>query len=241
MKRIAALVFSLAGLALAFFEFRVEISAATGIPLEYLDLGIYFFLGGILVTGVIWIIHGLTAPLKTRIDKLEERLADRYLVELATEDDLSMIDSLSSQAFGLVASNLQQIRQLYEVNSDTFWKIVDRKSDETVGYFCILWLTSEGERQIEKQIFNGPCPDPKALQTIARSGCPAYIGAVYARGARARGVALAALTVHLKVKRSKRLYAKAATDDGIRVLKKYGFRLLSPGADQVGKYYVRAC
>lgn len=235
MKKIASLLITLGIALFAPYELRNDIAPILGIPESLLALVIYaavgsIFLGlGLFICYYVWVI-GIRLP---------EQFSDDFFIERISSRDIGVIDQLSSEAFGIVASNSTQIQTLHELSKEIFWKVIDRKTDATVGYFCVFRLTKYGVEQIRLGIFNAPCPDPRALISFNKSNCPIYIGAIFAKGKRAKGIALAGMSVYLQQISPTSIYAKAATKDGLRLLNKHGFQPVGGCSAAIGNYFVR--
>lgn len=235
--------FGLAGIGsflFVLFEFRVNIENKIGIPscvIEYLFIpaAISVICGTILIIMSFLSLQGIPLP----EDWVEKLGPDRQLsLDRITVSDLSIIDDLSSEAFGITASNLRQIENLYERSKEIFWKVIDEKTNSIKGYFCIFRLTKKGVSQILDDTFYAPNPDKQALITFNKKACPIYVGAIYGKGAIAKGTAVLGLEIYLKQINPTAIYAKAATEDGLNLLLKRGFKPLHKNKQKVGEYFV---
>jgi hypothetical protein len=105
-------------------------------------------------------------------------------------------------------------------------KVVDVRTDELVGYFIVLPLTKLGEDAIRSRSFG--FYDPQSADYFRKNHstrCSAYIGMVGAKTGMkdARAFAVNRLRHFVNSGDYGRLYARAATSDGLRLLKKQSF------------------
>lgn len=157
----------------------------------------------------------------------------------ATASDLGEIDKMSSEAFGASASNLVNIKKIYNFSDEIFWIVYNEKTSEIVGYFCFFRLTAQGVREISEGTFHGPCPNENSITNRKRTSCSIYVGALYGKSLKARAFVLAGLQSILAQVNAGSVYAKAATPDGVRVLKKFGFAAMPSQPDAVNSYFLR--
>jgi hypothetical protein len=98
----------------------------------------------------------------------------------------------------------------------------------TVGYFCVLRISANGAKSLLEGTFSGVSPPTSHLENSRRKKCRhAYIGAVYGKNAFSKGIALAALTLYLDLLKPEKIYARGFSPEGIRLLRKNGFRLIN--------------
>lgn len=110
-------------------------------------------------------------------------------------------------------------------------KVIDVRNDEIVGYFIVLPLTKTGEDAIANREFG--FHDKNAVDYFRQrhtSRGSAYIGMVGAREGHtdAKAFAINRLKHFVNSGDYGRLYARAATDDGLRLLKAKGFKPVFP-------------
>jgi hypothetical protein len=157
--------------------------------------------------------------------------------------DLGEVDRLATDAFGGEASDLDHIRRLWALDKKCFWKVCRvREGDalSVIGYFCVLRVSAAGAEALQEGTFSGATPSGNHLETNHRRRCRhAYIGAVYAQGGLARGAAVAALTTYVEMLKPDKMYARGYSDDGRRLLKKNGFRLMEGEAAGKRNFFVR--
>ncbi|MGC9418698.1 MAG: hypothetical protein ACP5EN_06955 [Rhodovulum sp.] len=181
----------------------------------------------------------LWGALRTVPPRLGDLTAPGWDIKPARAQDLPLIDDLSSKAFGPQASNMEQIRYIQKNAFQPFWKVVSYGNRAALGYFCVIRLSAEGERQIEEQTFNSKCPDALAMSNENEDGLPVYIGAVFASGIRSKAAALGGLATYLKLISPKAVHARAATEDGLRILRKYGFSPVHGDKLQIGAFCMK--
>jgi hypothetical protein len=105
-------------------------------------------------------------------------------------------------------------------------KVVDNRDGQIVGYFIVLPLSKKGENAILEKEFDFSHPNIDAFFNMKhRNDAPAYIGMVGAEveNQDARAFALNRLKFFVNSYRFSRIYARAATADGLRLVKKQSF------------------
>ena len=220
------------------YSIRSGIEDALGLPDDSLKILLYILLG-IFVFG--FACHMIHYGKKTVVSVLQNLSVPKIDLRnrKATVSDLKAIDEMSSTAFGAAASNLNNIEKLHKFSDEIFWVIYDEKTDEIVGYFCFFRLTAQGEREIHDGTFHGPCPSEKSITNRKRSSCPIYVGALYGKKFKARAFVLSGLQTILAQVNAGSVYAKAATADGVRILKKFGFSTLPSQPEEVNSYFIK--
>lgn len=176
---------------------------------------------------------------------------ERFSFHIATESDFNFIDNTSTRLFGSISSSMDDIRHISNIQRDAMWVLKKRTMSEhghmkikNVGYAIVYCLSPEGEQAISNGTFIGARPDAAHLSPSGER-CPAiYIGAVAANGMHARSYMLGAVESNLnglrKYKYAKRIYARAATKDGRRILESNDFKVHMPANhSEAGPVYIR--
>jgi len=173
---------------------------------------------------------------------------DRFSIRESRHSDLEYVDKQSTKWFGAVASDRRSIDKIFNNDSSQIWIIEKTEFNNDkghrittrVGYIILFRLNKYGVESIKNNEFNGSCP---SREHLCRKGdvCNAiYIGAVVARF-RARpyllGVLENQLTLSKKYNSAKTIYARAATNDGLRALKTHDFEPLTPADTGVGSIF----
>lgn len=199
--------------------------------------GIFLLSAAIAIIGLCLVLLGfvfwLIEKTSSRVDLFLRASVYELVLRRARTGDLKWIYDFGLEYFGYNISPVELMHALYKKNGEIFWVIVKRKISEgattevNTGYFSILPLNKRAAFLVEKGQLDGRSI---TTQDLARQhGRPRaiYIGAIAARTVRARGFALTAIQQHIdreKYSQVQKLYAKAVTGDGLRLLTKYGFR-----------------
>lgn len=218
-----------------------------GLEVEQIQLGLTGAALALLATAGFAGGFGLLFELLRRVHKPFRR-DSRYRLRRSRAADLEYVDKTSTRFFGKQASNLTQIRQLYASDRSHIWIIeksayneADHQLITREGYVIVFRLSQEGETAIHEGAFNSVCPAPEHLCGPQVRCAAVYIGAVVARF-RARPYVLGTIETQLRLAKpyrsARHIYARAATKDGLRILKTHDFEPLDPERDQVGQIYV---
>lgn len=121
---------------------------------------------------------------------------------------------------------MQVTRSIYGKCRTGWKKVVDTRTNELVGYFIVLPLTKAGEEAIRSRSFG--LHSEQAVNYFKKNHsarCSVYIGMVGAKkGLKdAKAFAINRLRHFMNSGDYGRLYARAATGDGLRLLKKQNF------------------
>lgn len=147
-------------------------------------------------------------------------------VTICKADDLPNIVSIASSRIGNT-TDLEKTRQLYNHNSRSIWKVRNTISGKVIGYYCLLPLTQKGEQKVlDRDLLLGDL-DIECFAKRFRKHGPVYIGGIAGLNKKAGAAALEQMK-HLIVKlEASKAYARPATDDGVRLVKRYGFEPVS--------------
>lgn len=145
--------------------------------------------------------------------------------EKCKEEDLEEVHSLATSALTTIPS-LEETIRIYRHNKHVIHKVIDsRNGGIIVGYFAILPLTRAGVEKLESNTFVVSKGD---LSVFARRGLPRgqeyYLGAAVAHEIRAKGSITDAIRNFCIERRVTRLFSRPTTEDGLRSLKKNGFK-----------------
>jgi hypothetical protein len=165
----------------------------------------------------------------------------RYCAKRAfSEKDLNWMYRYASEFFGERISTYDQMMTCHRKNSGIYWvvkKITSKSNASTetnVGYFCVFPLNKSATLSVERGELDGSKITREHIASKFAAAAGLYIGAIAARQHGAKGCAIFELKQMLdwhRYRNCNRIYAKAATEDGLRLLKKHGFRPLS-GTDK---------
>lgn len=148
--------------------------------------------------------------------------------------DITRIDEIARMEFGDAATPLERTRWLFDIDPESFKKVIDGKG-RILGYYCLFRLSRMGMAAIERgefDILTAPREYFRADNKRRRNNI--YVGSVFGNGWRTRAAALGALGQAVVSLRPKSIFAKAATPDGLRILHDYRFRPVSANCRTVG-------
>ena len=168
------------------------------------------------------------------------RKFDAPKIRRAKTENLGEIDRLARKEFGDDASSLQEIRRLYNLDNYIFWVVYTNSKRNLRGYLALIPLTEGGEKAIKYQCFNGENPAEEHMAIGEKKPAAIYIGAIYGDSFRAKGTAVAGLQSRLEGRHFynvKKIYARAATQDGLRLLTGRGFQPVIPTSAEVGAFF----
>lgn len=114
-------------------------------------------------------------------------------------------------------------------NPDSFWAICGRDRFDLSapagdGFLAVLSLNHEGMTKLLDGSLDTKNPDHKYLARQSEKPAGIYVWAIYARGITAAGIPLVFQKFSTPLLSDCDIYAKAATDDGCRILSAVGFR-----------------
>jgi hypothetical protein len=171
---------------------------------------------------------------------LAERFNFRFSIDTWRDGDVQRVADLGEQSIGAGHPPLPLIRERLERNRDTLIivrrKKCGRDASDVAGYIMVYPLTTSAMMRLESgRIRSGFDLKQNDICRTFRRPAALYIAMVYASGLRERGFVLAALEEHLLLygdrQRPRKVYARAATPDGARLLRQNGFESLSGNAE----------
>lgn len=185
----------------------------------------------LLIVGIVFII---LAPLVFAITRLSIpfNIQPQYDCLNVGSGQLEEIYLFCNQVLGEGIASIERVRQWYGKNHDIFYLIYERKrrsfkqTNTLVGFFAVFPVTQQAKRLLSKNQLKGT--EFTADHIVARGHQPAaiYIGAVAARGFKAKERTLMALmgyVISLAVRKKILVYTRPISKDGLRLAKQYGF------------------
>lgn len=171
-------------------------------------------------------------------DSLPDFLDPVYVSRPASSMELKLIHDMGVELFEGGVSSTNQMKKWYRVNPNIFW-VVRRKGDgkrEAIrGYFCIIPLTQNAVDLLKDGQISGQTFTTEHLSTESRPKS-VYVGAIAAKGFKARGAVLHMLLAQiemLRLKGTKNVFTKPVTKDGVRLVKKFDFTCIE--SDEIDK------
>lgn len=165
-----------------------------------------------------------------------------FICQDVKHDDLEDIQKIYSQTTDS-ATSLSTAEKIYNRCKKGWKKIVDTRSGQIVGYFVVLPLSRKGEDALKKREFNVTDETINDFfNTRHAKGSCAYIGMVGAEkeNGPARKAALAQLIDFVNDGNYRSLYARAVTQDGLRLLKRRRFStVIDKDSADLGVYFVK--
>jgi hypothetical protein len=151
--------------------------------------------------------------------------------------DLKAIAEIASDEFGDRSTSEEQTLRLHSLDEKIFTAVKDSK-EQIVGYFCLVRLTRAGAEAVMRNDFHIATAAVEYIDTSTkRKYKQVYIGAVYGRRQSSKMFALGSMINELTEMKPKLICARAATSDGLRVLKKYGFQPIVGRPAGVGELF----
>ncbi len=184
----------------------------------------------VVVATIGWSVFGLYVIFRTIIDWYRFRASKLSGLgwELCRHDELHLVQEMADRNLP-DPTNIRRTEAMYAHNPQSIRKIIDnRRSNQIVGYVFMMPLTKNGIKKLENKSFHVGEND---LSIFRKKGfptnCDYYIGAVVGETALAKAKAVLVIKDFCRSKKVNRVFAKAATRDGLRMLKKQGFEPFS--------------
>lgn len=176
----------------------------------------------VLVLFVFYLAEALYVAAMTRLPSALQNITS----VTCREEDLPLIRQIAEREIGQVTS-ADDTLALYRQNKHSFRKIVDTKSHDVLGYFCVLPLTEKGvERVKERNLLSAPI-DFSCFAKKFKKGSDVYIGGIAGVGARGKAGAHEQLKLFVVNKSVFTAYARPMTKRGVELAKENGFQPVS--------------
>lgn len=167
------------------------------------------------------VIHLIISAIE-RFQRISGTSLRNTTVSKCSFSDLPAIHKLATEKVGGV-SDLAQTQALYNHNRDCFRKIVDVKTSEIIGYFCVIPLTNRGEAQVrDRNLLSGSVDLSNFAKRFAK-GNSVYIGSIAGANTKGAAAAVEQLKLFLMNKDCLKAFARPMTKHGVRLVKNYGF------------------
>jgi hypothetical protein len=118
-------------------------------------------------------------------------------------------------------------------------KVVDGNGN-IVGFYGIYRLTKIGKNAARSGEFSIiTCPREYLRSDGKHKYANVYLGGVYGKNKLSRGMVVGAINQELYRTKTKQIFARAATDDGLRLLRNQGFEPVDPTKRGLGEMFSR--
>jgi hypothetical protein len=251
VARYASIFVGLASACLALAINRTTIGQLVGIDLSVLSdrRFIYVAIGVLAVAGaviILWIVgqifhHTIISPARAAVRKLERIInrLDSFTLELCADADIDEVSKLASESFGPLAASADRNRFLQSIDGLSYWKL-SNKAKRIVGFYCLFRLTAAGTRAIRRGEFEiTNCPQEYLRRDQKYHYKDIYIAGIFGDGKKAQAMIWGALNQRAFELRPKNIFARAASEDGLRLLEQNGFSPVNSKRTGIGELYRR--
>lgn len=156
---------------------------------------------------------------------------------VARADDIPVIVDIAKSTMG-DRITIENTLKLYNHNKRCIRKVVDTRSNQIVGYFCVLPLTINGEKRVMDRDLISNDLDVQNFAKNFRRGMPVYIGSMAATTTRGRAATLELAKVTLANMEITKAFTRPVTKDGVRLVKRFGFEPVSEFDKLISNVYV---
>lgn len=212
------------------FGYFEKIGAAPNIAI-YLAIMLVCFIAFLAILILTYFYRMFDIKIKSRI--LYEDIFD---VKHCSDNDVIKIAYIASDIFGDRATSVDQAIRLHNIDGNAF-KYIEDQCGNLRAYYCLIRLTKAGAKAIERDDFNiSTVPIEYIRRDSAYRNAYYYIGAIYGDSRQSKDFVAGTLNGRLSEVRPKKVFARAATEDGLKILKKRGFKPVNgrdPGLDML--------
>lgn len=167
---------------------------------------------------------------------------ENYQISRPTNDEIVKVHEFAEKHFGGSVTSPEIIKSITEKYRAGL-KIAKRDlkmGEVVVGYIFYFPINKKTVDKILKFEFSAAELNASDVASRAKYGYAFYVGAIAAKGFRAKAQMLGALKAYedlAKQTKSKTIYARAASSDGLRILKKHGFEPVHKKANSVDCFF----
>jgi hypothetical protein len=166
----------------------------------------------------------------------------------ARPEEAEAIHSLAVESFGPAVTDKATIASFIRRNPRIFWVLTDQSEDATIsmikGYGCLIPLSHVQQRAIEGGQFNLESLTPSNIPRYRSNIAAIYIGAIVGRRRRSRAKILGFMEAQARSdalkSKTRTVYAKAVTNDGLRTVVRRKFDPVFPGFAGMHCYFKKA-
>lgn len=155
-----------------------------------------------------------------------------------TPADIDLISIIAEEEFEGAATTRAETRAIHQMDPSAFMVLVDGNG-QIAGYRCVLCLTGKGVRALKDGHFSVKNLTRDLIHTGSKKSYRnIYIGAVWGRNPHCKGLICGSVDELIMAKAPTAVFARAATEDGLRLLKSQNFKPLG-GAGALDSYFVK--
>ena len=148
----------------------------------------------------------------------------------ATAREVCDIHALGMAKISADIASLDTFQNIHVHNADALWAVYG-EDDVMAGFFAFLMLTRDGTDQLVDGMLDTRAPSTQALAATGEPPHAIYIWALVAEKKVAGALPLVLGAFDAAVYARTDLYARPATEGGLRLMKKCGFRSVVTGGD----------
>jgi hypothetical protein len=182
-------------------------------------------------------------------ENVQDNLTINYeLIPVENKSDLEKLHTFCEEIVGPHFASLEQWRDRYEKNPDTFFKILKIKrtkfeiKEELTGMFTIIPVNEIARTLLEQDQLNATTFTTEHIVSSGEEIAAVYISGVVGSTQRAKGYVISHLLNRLRQIHKKGInliYTRPMTIDGLRLAKYYGFNPVKADLSQAEHIHKR--
>lgn len=154
------------------------------------------------------------------------------------DEDIDIIANTAQSRFQN-ATSVEETKRLHSLDRNIF-TIYRNSQGEFLGYTCVIRLTRKGVAALKRNEFSVKgIPREYVRQDRNYYGCDVYVGAIFCTRTfgNVKGFIEGSLHSQLVELETKAIYARAATPEGLRLLRRRKFSALHVGKEGIGDIF----
>lgn len=130
-----------------------------------------------------------------------------------------------------------ETKRIFQLHKEAFTAVEDA-SGRMRGYYCLIPLTKDGEKAIKEGVFSLKKLSSSYVRSNKDKYTPMYIAGIYGGNSGIVNAAIIGeLQGYLKAHKTRTIYARAQSRDGLYWLRKYNFNPVDRTKDGLGHFY----
>lgn len=158
-------------------------------------------------------------------------IRSEYTIAMISADQLQGYHGFCRSVIGDGVASLDRVRDWYAKNPETLWAVRReqrrglKQKSEMVGFFSVFPVTQEAKELLAKNLHKGTELVSNHIVSQGHRAAAIYIGAVGAKGFRAKERTLGALMGYLisRTRKTPLIFTRPVTKDGLRLTRQQGF------------------